>query len=155
MPNIDWKALSPSQRAEELRKYLNNVPVPRLDWTEIPPAVPEMKIDVPQRVEELHKYLRDNTYPAQTKNIMAAIEMYNRKELPKPGTNVVHIHDGKLIELKVECLLTPVWTEVCLRQLARIYLIHALGPLSPVHAVVMMTVLRFSYAKWLCQLGRD
>src|SRR5277367_527366 len=86
MPNIDWEALSPSQRTEETLKYLNNLPIPKFDWRDVPPAVPEIKIDVPQRVEELHKYLRENTYPAHTKNIMGAIEMYNRKELPKPGT---------------------------------------------------------------------
>jgi hypothetical protein len=81
----------------------------------IPPAVPEVKIDVVQRVEELHKYLRENKYPAQQKNIMAAIEMYNRKELPKPGTSAVEIQDGKLTELTVDCLLRnePIWTEVC------------------------------------------
>jgi hypothetical protein len=35
-------------------------------------------------VEELHKYLRENKYLAHQKNTIAAIAMYNRKELPKP-----------------------------------------------------------------------
>jgi len=76
-----------------------------------------MKIDVAQRVEELHKYLRENKYPAQQKNIMVVIAMYNRKELSKPATNAVWIQDGKLTGLTVDCLLRtePVWTEVCLR----------------------------------------
>jgi hypothetical protein len=102
----------------------------------IPRAVPEVKIDVAQRVEELQKYLRENKFPAQQKNIMAVIAMYNRKELPKPGTNAVSIQDGKLTKVTVDCLLRPepVWTEVCLRQQARIYLIHAIGLLLPVYA---------------------
>jgi hypothetical protein len=90
-------------------------------------------------VEELHKYLRENKradsggsllagtcregsqpenkYPAHQKNVIAAIAMYNRKELPKPDTNAVWIQDGKLTEFTVDCLLRnePVWTEVCLR----------------------------------------
>jgi hypothetical protein len=96
---------------------LNNDPIPNFDLKAIRPAVPEVRIDVAQRVEELHKYLRENKYPAQQKNIMAVIAMYNRKELPKPGTNVVWIQDGKLTKLTVDCLLRtePVWTEVCLR----------------------------------------
>jgi hypothetical protein len=112
MPNIDWKTLSSSQRAEELRKYLNNDLTPNFDGRAIPPAVPERKFDVSQRVEELHKYLHENTYPTHQKNIMAAIEMYNRKELPKPDTNFVHIRDGKLIEVTVDLDAEPIWIEV-------------------------------------------
>jgi len=117
MPNIDWQTLPPSQRAEEFRKYLNNVPIQNIDWRAVPPAVPERKFDVSQRVEELHRYLRENTYPTQEKNIRAAIEMYKRGELPKPNTRSVHIQNGKLIELTVECLLGTerVWTEVCFK----------------------------------------
>jgi hypothetical protein len=102
---------------EAFKSLLNNDPIPNFDLKAIPPAVPEVKIDVAQRVEELHKYLRENKYPAQRKNIMAAIAMYNRKELPKPGTKAVSIQDGKLTEVTVDCLLRPepVWTEVCLR----------------------------------------
>ena len=68
-------------------------------------------------MEELHKYLCENKYLAHQKNIIAAIAMYNRKELPKPDTNAVWIQDGKLTEFTVDRLLRnePVWTEVCLR----------------------------------------
>jgi len=102
-------------RVEQIKLILNNDPIPNFDLNAIRPAVPEVKIDISQRVEELHKYLRENKYPAQQKNIMAAIEMYNRKELPKPGTNAVHIQDGKLTEFTVDAILRPepVWTEVC------------------------------------------
>jgi hypothetical protein len=103
---------------EAFKALLNNDPIPNFDIRAIPPAVPEVKIDVAQRVEELHKYLRENKYRAHQKNIIAAIAMYNRKELPKPDTNAVWIQDGKLLtELTVDCLLRnePVWTEVCLR----------------------------------------
>jgi hypothetical protein len=125
-----------NRRVEELKLIMNNDPIPNFDINTIRPAVPEVKIDVSQRVEELQKYLRENTYPTQQKNIMAAIEMYNRKELPKPGTNAVWIQDGKLTALTVDCLLRaePVWTEVRLRQQARIYLIHALGSIFSVNA---------------------
>jgi hypothetical protein len=136
--NAESQPHSPPENSsvETFKSLLNNDPIPNFDWKAIRPAVPEVKIDVAQRVEELHKYLRENKYPAQQKNIMAAIAMYNRKELPKPGTNAVWIQDGKLTELTVDCLLRtePVWTEVCLRQQARIYLIHALGLLFSVYA---------------------
>jgi hypothetical protein len=101
---------------EAFKALLNNDPIPNFDIRKVPRAVPEVKIDVAQRVKELHEYLRENKYPAHRKNIIAAIEMYNRKELPKPDTNAVSIQDGKLTELTVECLLRdePVWTEVCL-----------------------------------------
>jgi len=79
---------------EAFKLLLNNDPIPNFDFKAIPPAVPEVKIDVAQRVEELRGYLREKKYAAQQKNIMAAIEMYNRKELPKPGTNAVSIQDG-------------------------------------------------------------
>jgi hypothetical protein len=106
----------PENSIEAFKLLLNNDPIPNFDLKAIPPAVPEVKIDVAQRVEELHKYLRENKYPAQQKNIMAAIAMYNRKELPKPGINAVSIQDGQLLtEVTVDCLLRmePVWTEVC------------------------------------------
>jgi hypothetical protein len=110
-------SLSENSSIEAFKSLLNNDPIPNFDFNAIPPAVPEVKIDVAQRVEELHKYLRENKYPAHQKNIMAAIAMYNRKELLKPGINAVWIQDGKLTELTVNCLLRnePVWTEVCLR----------------------------------------
>jgi len=114
--NTESQPHSPENSSiEAFKLLLNNDPIPNFDLKAIPPAVPEIKVDVAQRVEELHKYLRENKYPAQQKNIMAAIEMYNRKELPKPGTSAVEIQDGKLTELTVDCLLRnePIWTEVC------------------------------------------
>jgi hypothetical protein len=117
--NTESQPHSPPENSsiEAFKSLLNNDPIPNFDIYAIPPAVPEMKIDVAQRVEELHKYLDENKYPAHQKNIIAVIAMYNRKELPKPDTNAVWIQDGKLIELTVDCLLRnkPVWTEVCLR----------------------------------------
>jgi len=99
---------------EEALKCLNNNPIPNFNWKAIPPAVPERKFDVSQRVEELRKYLDENTYPTHQKNIMALIEMYNRKELPRPDTDVVHIRDGKLTEVTIEHYLDtePIWIEV-------------------------------------------
>ena len=117
--NTESQPHSPENSSiEAFKSLLNNDPIPNFDFNAIPPAVPEVKIDVAQRVEELHKYLRENKYRTHQKNIMAAIAMYNRKELPIPGTNAVWIQDGKLLtELTVDCLLRtdPVWTEVCLR----------------------------------------
>jgi len=119
--NTESQPHSPPEKSsvETFKSLLNNDPIPNFDFNAIRPAVPEVKIDVAQRVEQLHKYLRENKYPdpAQQKNIMAAIAMYNRGELPKPGINAVTIQDGKLTELTVDCLLRnePVWTEVCLR----------------------------------------
>src|SRR5437764_8777002 len=92
-------SLPENSSIEAFKSLMNNDPIPNFDFNAIPPAVPEVKIDVAQRVEELHKYLRENKYPAHQKNIMAAIAMYNRKELPKPGINAVSIQDGKLTEL--------------------------------------------------------
>jgi len=37
-----------------------------------------------KRVEELRKYLRENTYPAHQKNIMAAIEIKGAAETEHP-----------------------------------------------------------------------
>jgi len=60
---------------------------------------------------------------------MAAIDMYNRKELPKQNTHRVYIQDGKLVAPTVDNALRPepMRIVVCLRQHARIYLIHASG----------------------------
>ena len=111
-------SLPENSSIKAFKALLNNDPIPNFDINAIPPAVPKVKIDVAQRVEELHKYLRESKYATHQKNITAAIAMYNRKELPIPGTNAVWIQDGKLLtELTVDCLLRtePVWTEVCLR----------------------------------------
>jgi len=114
--------------SEEYRlSLLNNGPIPNFDWRAVPPAGIGRKFDVAGRVEELQKYLRENTYPNQRKNIMAAIGMYNRKELPKQDPPRVYLQDGKLIAPTMDSVLQPepIWREVCLRRHARIYLIHA------------------------------
>src|SRR4051794_28096670 len=90
-------SLPENSSVERIKSLMNNDPIPNFDFNAIRPAVPEAKRDVAQRVEELHKYLRENRYPAHQKNIMTAIAMYNRKELPKPGTHVVWIQDGKVL----------------------------------------------------------
>jgi hypothetical protein len=43
--------------------------------------------------------------------------MYNREELPKPDASSVHLEDGEVIKLTVDCLLRsePVWLEVCFK----------------------------------------
>lgn len=95
--------------------FLNNDPIPNFDWTTIPPAGPEMEIDVPKRLEELRMYLHENTYPPHQKNIEAAIKMYEQNQLPRQDGRRVHFQDGKVINLTVAALLRNghVWTEVC------------------------------------------
>ena len=77
--------------------------------------------DISQGVQELQKYLRENTYPTQQKNIMVAIKIYNRKELPKPNTCSVTLQGGELAKDMIESFLSnePVWLEVSLREWAR------------------------------------
>src|SRR5436309_15047307 len=83
--NTESQPHSPPENSSiaAFKSLLNNDPIPNFDFKAIPPAVPEVKIDVAQRVEELHKYLSENKYPAQQKNIMAAIAMHTRKALQK------------------------------------------------------------------------
>ena len=100
---------------------LSRAKSPHFDINTVPSAGAGWKINVPERVEQLRTYLRENTYPAQQKNIIAVIEMDERKELPKPNTHRVCLQDGKVIESRVDNWLKmeePVWTEVlvCLRQ---------------------------------------
>jgi hypothetical protein len=94
-------------------------PIPNFDWNAVPPASPSNTVDVTQRVDELREYLNNDTYPGQGQNIEAAIEMYNRQELPDPDSHIVYIKDGELLtELPVRCIQPnsePVWTEVCLK----------------------------------------
>jgi hypothetical protein len=116
--------------AETFRKLLSDNSAQKIDWEQVRSTIPEVRmIDVSQRVEELQKYLRENTYPTQRKNIMAAIEMYNRKELPKPNTRSVTLQGGELAKDTIESFLStePVWLEVSLREWARMYLIYAIG----------------------------
>lgn len=83
--------------AETFRKLLSDNSVQKIDWEQVRSTIPKVRtIDASQRVEELQKYLRENTYPTQQKNIMAAIEMYNRKELPRPNTRSVTLQGGEL-----------------------------------------------------------
>jgi hypothetical protein len=116
--NTESQPHSPPENSRVQTYSLPEGPIPNFDWKALRPAVPERKIDVSKRVEELRKYLCENRYPAHQKNILAAIEMYNRKELPKPNTHCVYIQDGKLTELNVDCLQRTglIWMEVCLRQ---------------------------------------
>ncbi|KIX02805.1 uncharacterized protein Z518_08748 [Rhinocladiella mackenziei CBS 650.93] len=99
---------------EEYRlSLLNNGPIPNFDWRAVPPAGIGPKFDVFGRVEELQKYLRENTYPNQRENIMAAIDMYNRKELPTQDTPRVYLQDGKLVAPTMNNVLRPepIWRE--------------------------------------------
>jgi hypothetical protein len=115
--NTESQPHSPPENSRVKTYSLPEGPIPDFDWKAVPPAVPERKTDVPKRVEELRKYLREDTFPAYKENIIAAIEMYNRKELPKPNTHCVYIKNGKLTELTFESLQQPglIWMEVCLR----------------------------------------
>lgn len=116
---LDNPDLAKPPTEEEFRDMiLNNTPIPNFDANAIPPAGYGPKFDVTERVQELHKYLSENTYPHQRKNIMAAIDMYNRNELPRPDTHRVYFRDGKMLyHLGGANLLQPehVWIEVCLR----------------------------------------
>lgn len=108
---------SENSRIERLYLELNNIAIPKFDWKTLPPAGPELKLDVSQRVKELQKYLRENKYPTQEENILAAIEMYNRKELPRSDANCIYIQGGKLTDFTVESALKlePMWMEVCFK----------------------------------------
>lgn len=107
----------PLSPEEFRRRILSKDPIPNFDWKAIPPAGPERKFDVAQRVEELRKYLRESTYPRHEKNIRAIIEMYNLKELPRKGAHRVYVQEGKLVSNTVDNILRPepIWIEVCLR----------------------------------------
>ena len=96
--------------------FLTNDPIPNFDYNAIPRACPKVELDIPKRLDQLRKFLHDNAYPTQQKNIMAVIDMYERRELPKPNTRTVHLRDGKTIIPTVDTFLTmePVWVEVCL-----------------------------------------
>lgn len=126
MQPFEVPSFGPLLDAETFKKrYLTDDPIPNFDINAVPSAGAGWKINVPERVEQLRTYLRENTYPAQQKNIIAVLEMYERKELPKPNTHRVCLQDGKVIDSTIDNWLKmePIWTEVCLRQCTRIYLI--------------------------------
>jgi hypothetical protein len=131
---------SPLRGRHVVPRPLPEGPIPNFDWKALPPAVPPMKIDVPRRIEKLQKYLNENKYPRQQKNIIAAIEMYNRKELPKLDKRIGHIQAGKLTELN-DCIerAEPPWAEVRFNTICihgYVYLIHTVTSGLPfsVHA---------------------
>jgi hypothetical protein len=121
LPSEPFPTSRPAQPldADSFKKlFLTNDPIPNFDYKAVPRACPEVEIDIPKRLDQLREYLRENIYPGQQKNIMAVIEMYERRRLPKPNTRTVCLRDGKIIMPTVDTFLTmePVWTEVCLYQ---------------------------------------